>query len=230
MTRSDAQRSALLDAAERLFAEEGISGVSDRRIAADAGHRNHSAVAYHFGGRAGLLEALVERHTRELHDSMRDRLERSDSVLDDVRALVLPTTDALDALPWPSWRARFLATLVDDPQTRELARTNLELSPLASAVVRSALSRLTELDPAVAQGRARLMVWMVVNTCADVERAPQRPDWRAVGAFLSDAIAGMLQAPSSQERSVGARRAAVAGRGTMARAHEPAGGPSDPPG
>jgi TetR/AcrR family transcriptional regulator, regulator of cefoperazone and chloramphenicol sensitivity len=56
--RSDA-RSLLLDAAERLFAQRGIEGVSLREIAAEAGQRNNSAVTYHFRGKLGLVDALI---------------------------------------------------------------------------------------------------------------------------------------------------------------------------
>lgn len=51
-------KQALLAVAERLVAEHGVDGVSLRDIAKQAGQRNHSAVAYHFGGREGLLRAL----------------------------------------------------------------------------------------------------------------------------------------------------------------------------
>ena len=59
MGRSEAARNALLDAAERLFAESGVAQVSDRRVAEAAGNTNHSAVRYYFGGREGLLKAMV---------------------------------------------------------------------------------------------------------------------------------------------------------------------------
>lgn len=52
-------RASLLNAAELLFAEQGIQGVSLRQIAAQAGHRNNSAVHYHFGDKTGLIAALL---------------------------------------------------------------------------------------------------------------------------------------------------------------------------
>ncbi|MDJ0363478.1 TetR/AcrR family transcriptional regulator [Rhodococcus sp. H29-C3] len=51
---------ALLTAAERLFAERGAY-VSLRDIAIAGGHRNNSAVHYHFGDRQGLIGAIVRR-------------------------------------------------------------------------------------------------------------------------------------------------------------------------
>lgn len=52
----------LISAAERLFAERGIDGVSLREITREANQRNTTALQYHFGDRDGLLRALVEKH------------------------------------------------------------------------------------------------------------------------------------------------------------------------
>lgn len=51
----------LLAAAERLFATQGL-GVPNRDIIAAAGQRNRSAINYHFTSRAGLIDAVRERH------------------------------------------------------------------------------------------------------------------------------------------------------------------------
>ena len=41
----------LLLAAERLFAEHGLAGVSLRQISIEAGSSNNSAIRYHFGSK-----------------------------------------------------------------------------------------------------------------------------------------------------------------------------------
>ncbi|WP_300400543.1 helix-turn-helix domain-containing protein [Nocardioides sp.] len=68
-TRSRAERrgsggapAELISAAETLFAERGIDGVSMREITRAANQRNTTALQYHFGGRDGLLKALVDKH------------------------------------------------------------------------------------------------------------------------------------------------------------------------
>ena len=53
-------RERLLDTAERLLGEYGIEGVSLRQIAAEAGQGNNSVIQYHFGNKAGLIEALAD--------------------------------------------------------------------------------------------------------------------------------------------------------------------------
>lgn len=52
-------REALVSAALHLFGQKGYAGASTRAIAAQAG-ANVAAIAYHFGGKAGLRLACVE--------------------------------------------------------------------------------------------------------------------------------------------------------------------------
>jgi AcrR family transcriptional regulator len=53
---------ALISAAERLFAQRGSDAVSLREINAAAGSTNASAIQYHFGGRGGLMMAVLDKH------------------------------------------------------------------------------------------------------------------------------------------------------------------------
>ena len=70
-----ATRGAILDAAERLFARDGIAAVSNRALIREAGQRNESALQYHFGGREGLLLALHDRRVQQLDARRRARLD-----------------------------------------------------------------------------------------------------------------------------------------------------------
>lgn len=65
-------KQVLLDAAEGLFAERGFAATSMRDIAARAG-ANLAAANYHFGGKRGLMEAVLERRITPLN---RSRLEQ----------------------------------------------------------------------------------------------------------------------------------------------------------
>jgi AcrR family transcriptional regulator len=51
-------RATLLRTGARLFAQNGYNGVSMRTLAAEAGV-NLATVSYHFGGKAGLYEAII---------------------------------------------------------------------------------------------------------------------------------------------------------------------------
>lgn len=63
-------RDKLIRAAEELFAAQGVDGAQLRDITRIAGQANPSAVQYHFGSRAGLLDAV-----------MAGRLARTEQVL-----------------------------------------------------------------------------------------------------------------------------------------------------
>ncbi|WP_407553941.1 TetR family transcriptional regulator [Streptomyces sp. Pv4-95] len=52
-------REKLLRAAEEIFAAQGVDGAQTRDIVRRAGQSNPSAVQYHFGSRAGLLDAVM---------------------------------------------------------------------------------------------------------------------------------------------------------------------------
>ncbi|MEU1400334.1 helix-turn-helix domain-containing protein [Micromonospora zamorensis] len=204
MRRSEAARTALLDAAERLFAESGVAEVSDRRVAEAAGNTNHSAVRYYFGGREGLLKALMARHVHDVREQREGMPPPEDSVLGDIRGLVEPSMRVLDQLPRPSWRARFLEHMLHNPTTLPIMREAQDTTPQALELRESLAVRLRHLDPEVVAGRALLITRIVSTTTAEVEARAERngedPRWPEVGDFLVDAITGMLSAPISRPR------------------------------
>ena len=79
---------SLISAAEQLFAERGIDGVSLREINREAHQRNTTSLQYHFGDRQGLLRAIMDKHTREV-DARRNALldQYEANGVDDIRAL-----------------------------------------------------------------------------------------------------------------------------------------------
>lgn len=52
-------RATLIDTGARLFAQHGYAAVSMRTLAAEAAV-NLATISYHFGGKAGLYEAIIE--------------------------------------------------------------------------------------------------------------------------------------------------------------------------
>lgn len=58
-------RERILEVAERLFAEHGMSGVGLRAISAEA-QVNLASIAYHFGSKDGLLEALFAQRAEPI--------------------------------------------------------------------------------------------------------------------------------------------------------------------
>ena len=66
----------IIEAAEQLFAERGIEAVSTRLIARQAGHKNHSALQYHFGNRDGLIEAILDYRVTPINQRRLHSLEQ----------------------------------------------------------------------------------------------------------------------------------------------------------
>jgi len=70
----------ILDAAEKLFSDQGFTGTSLRAITTEA-NVNLAAVNYHFGTKDGLMEAVFERRLAPLNQeriALLDALEASD--------------------------------------------------------------------------------------------------------------------------------------------------------
>src|SRR6478672_3932701 len=96
----DATRALLIRTALGLMAEHGIEGVELRRIQLDAGQRNRSAIAYHFGDRRGLERAIGETYRAPINAARNlvlDRLEQHGNLTVDtlVDAIVGPLAASL---------------------------------------------------------------------------------------------------------------------------------------
>ncbi|MER7397671.1 TetR family transcriptional regulator [Streptomyces sp. NPDC000151] len=112
-TSGSVTREKLIRAAEEIFAAQGVDGAQTRDIVRLAGQGNPSAVQYHFGSRAGLLDAV-----------MAGRLARTEAAL----------VPLLTALPEPSLEelVRALvtaeATQLGDPRGLRCLRISAQLS------------------------------------------------------------------------------------------------------
>src|SRR4051812_11004095 len=118
-TAGQETRQRLIETAERLFATEGVNGVSLREIVRASGARNVTALQYHFGDRRGLLRAVLDRHYREVEiarGALLDTYEADGPA--DVHALAAVLVRPLAAkLASPGGRAylRILGELVNRP-------------------------------------------------------------------------------------------------------------------
>lgn len=76
---SQSTKAALIRAAERLFAEKGLGGVSVKEITRAAGARNESALHYHFGGVNSLIREVFSSRYFEIEKDRVARLAALDS-------------------------------------------------------------------------------------------------------------------------------------------------------
>jgi AcrR family transcriptional regulator len=112
-------RDKLITIGQKLFAEQGVFRVPLRLVIDQAGQKNTSALHYHFGGREGLLGAIIERHNGSIEVEREAMLTdvRAKDLTGDVRAVVRTFV-----LPF--------ARKLDTPEGREYLRVVAQLSDL----------------------------------------------------------------------------------------------------
>src|ERR1700687_3486035 len=102
-------RDKLIDEAARAVAENGVYGASLIDITRRAGQRNRGALHYHFGSRAGVLSAVLERHVdflaRREGELLEIALRQPD---DDVKAVIEAIVRPATALGGRGWGGRGL--------------------------------------------------------------------------------------------------------------------------
>jgi AcrR family transcriptional regulator len=111
--RGERTRQRLLDAAERLFAEKGFYGVTVRAIAT-ASESDPALVAYYFGGKRELFDAVLLRRAEKLNTIRLARLEACEreagpagpSVEEIIEAFTEPLLDR-SANGGPGWKSYF---------------------------------------------------------------------------------------------------------------------------
>jgi AcrR family transcriptional regulator len=164
-------RELILGAAERLYAERGLDGVSLREITDAAGQRNNAAVHYHFGGRDGLVQALFDRRYAQLESRRAAMLSdldvegRSDDLHALVRVLVAPFAEEGDS----HW-VRFVARLHEDARFNPFAGGEQSYAMGSIPATREVSARIRELltvPQREIDARFYLVVTMAVHAVAD---------------------------------------------------------------
>jgi AcrR family transcriptional regulator len=202
--RVNATRELILSTAERLFAERGVHEVSNRQISEAAGQGNNTAVGYHFGTKADLIRAIVRKHADPIEERRKElvaEIEGSTEVRDWVTCLVRPATDHMGSLGNPSWLARFNAQLMNDPALREVQIEESLTSPSLREILNGLNGCLTELPIPVRMERGDMARHLIVQMCAEYERAQAegtptaRATWQEMSDGLIDGIVGLWTAP-----------------------------------
>ncbi|MFI6345007.1 TetR/AcrR family transcriptional regulator [Streptomyces sp. NPDC050560] len=206
--RGAGTREAIMAAAERLYAEHGLSAVSNRQIAEAAGQGNTTVVSYHFGSKPALVRSLMTRHDTMI-DAIRQRhvaaVGEGGDVRDWVWCMVRPVTEHLDALGVPSWLARCAEQVLADPLLRALV-TDESLTRDSLWRTLRGLSRCLgpTVPAAVRRERGDMVRHLIIHTCAEQERAladgTARPgaSWQRTAESLEDALVGLLTAPTTR--------------------------------
>lgn len=201
--------SKMIDAAERIVAEQGLAALTVHAVQAAAGQRNRSAVQYHFGGRQGLLEAVIAARmnpANERRTAMLLALDGDVTVRDLVEVMIVPLAEPVLARR-PSYWARFLLQALSDPATSLAAMAKADHDALRIAQSRLE-ARLDHLEPSVRTLRASSMFAYacVVLAACEVGTVPAELRADVVLTELVDACCGLVGAPSTSAPSAGRTR------------------------
>jgi AcrR family transcriptional regulator len=198
----------LVLAAERLFGQFGIDGVSLRQISAEAGSANNSAVHYHFGSKDGLIVAIFRHRLPQLINERRLLAARCDP--DDVRsrfeAHYLPVLNLAEATD------NSYVSFIEQLQRRQLA-AGTPIPGLADLPEEGHRSHeafrhdlqglLGHLDEDLRDLRIADAELVCLHAAADRERAVVSgrpiPPFGLFVSTLLDGITGFLMAPASDE-------------------------------
>ncbi|MCB0998872.1 MAG: TetR family transcriptional regulator [Acidimicrobiales bacterium] len=198
-------RRQLVSAAETLFAERGIEGVSLREINAAAGMRNATALQYHFHDRYGLVKAVLAKHTPVVDAARHELLDDYERVgVDDLRALAaaLVSPSAIK-LRDPDGGRAYLRVHAEVLNRAEFPGFDESRAPARDSVQRWR-SLVAPLLPEVAVRRLHHRFTALRVSATELARraaaAPRRDDQLFV-SHLTDLVTALLAAPISPQTS-----------------------------
>ncbi len=202
-TATDDTRSRLVSAAEMLFAQRGVDGVSLREINRAAEQANASALQYHFGDRRGLVRAVIAKHRATIEARRHALLDQYEAEGDDdlrtlAAALVLPLSSKLADPGGGRAYLQVVAELVNRPDP--------VLDPAAMNDPEDSIYRWRSLlDPLLPTESTRVFhTRFVAIRFAHVELARRaagrtRRDDRLYVSHLVDLVTALLAAPVSPQ-------------------------------
>ena len=204
----------LVRAAEQLFAERGIDGVSLREINRVAGAKNASALQYHFGDRNGLLRAVLAKHQGAVEDRRHAMLDAYESAgVDDLRALAgalvrPPAAKLADPDGGPAY-LQIIADLVNRPRP-VINPADLEDPVSSTHRWRLAVAPLLDNDAMRLHRRLVAIRFSAVELARRARGGPHTDD-RLFVSHLVDLVTGVMAAPLSDETlRLDAERSALA--------------------
>jgi AcrR family transcriptional regulator len=197
---STAVPDALISAAERLFAERGSEAVSLREINAAAGSTNASAIQYHFGGRRGLIRAVLAKHEVEIERRRHEMLDAYEAgggggLRALCAALVEPLAAELATEGGPGY-LQLIADLYNQPDPK----FDLDaMQERRSSYVRWRALALPLLSPEAVRLHRRFDSLRFAASELARRARTGRSDHRLFVSQLTDLVTAVLSAPVSEE-------------------------------
>ncbi|MEO0817965.1 MAG: TetR family transcriptional regulator [Pseudomonadota bacterium] len=206
-TRRQDTKAALMRAAERLFAEKGLGGVSVRDITLAAGARNQSALHYHFGGMSELISEVFAHRYRAIEDARRKRLAEmaaagtDGDILKLMEAAVSPLLEACHEEDGRLY-ARFCVQLTTDPRfdVLQLIRdTGMESANLMRELIGEALADLPEDILRTRLTRLFTISMILMADYAGLVEAGNPPPLDEATCEAASTLTGFLLAPAPSQ-------------------------------
>ena len=198
----------ILDAAERLIAEQGYAGTSLRQIIAEAGV-NLAAVHYHFGSKEDLLDAVVLRKVTPVNDARLAWLDRAEAgsgplkVEKVLESFLIPTAEMASGNPE---FVRLMGRMLTEGMMPRLVEKHFHATGLRFvAALRRAIPELTEEE---LLWRVHFMVGAMAHTMCIAPIFPQIagdpadlvPRMKRLVTFLSAGFRASPTAGKGKER------------------------------
>jgi AcrR family transcriptional regulator len=193
----------MIETAERLFAEHGLYTVPLRQIGAEAGASNKVAVQYHFGDRAGLIQAIFEKRLAEFEARRAALLAAAEAAgqADEPRVLMdiifRPLAEQRDSSGRRSYAAFLLALQLNEADYRLRAQAD-PMAPITRRVMELLAARAPHVPRALLFERSLAASVMILSGIVrrDHRDKPPAPDDVLIDDAL-DAATAAVTAPVS---------------------------------
>ena len=202
-------KQALLDAAAILMDERGVDNVTINDISQASGHRNRSAVQYHFGNRDAVIKAVISRSMEPIdaeRNMLLDHMEAIGATLTTRSVLEVVVRPLARQLHTPEGRRYFRigAQLINHPRFMIDAGQAVTVNTSIARCAAYILPSLDHLPAPVVAERTSQATGFIIRACGDQARLmdsdpPPRPVL-SVEDFtvnLVDTIMAIVQAPTS---------------------------------
>ena len=168
-------KQALLDAAAVLMDERGVDNVTLQDIGQASGHRNRSAVQYHFGSRVAVIQAVISQ-TMDPIDAERnmllDHLESTRATLTTRSVLEVVVRPLARQLRSPEGRRYFRigAQLINHPRFMTDAGGAVTVNTSIARCAAYLLPSLDHLPTPVVAERTSQVTGFIIRACGDQAR------------------------------------------------------------
>ena len=179
-SNAETTQTQLILAAEELFGAKGVDGVSLREINALAGQKNTSAVRYHFGDKAGIIDAILRErmtilnaHRLDTYNALIEKNEKP-SVYDLVELVVRPLANKVlgteEEPPVRYWRnyirlLQKLATVRSNEYNILIMETDYNAGMLL--ILRKLDEVCADIPEAISEQRRRDLVMFMLNSLCE---------------------------------------------------------------